>query len=119
MAETVLYVVPVEVVRRRRSDVAWRGLARGPRAHGGRAEVFAPFSVVWPSDGIALRGEHRGLELARAVPTRDADGSLRIETRATRRSSPPTPPASTSLLSFTRSLRFARRAGYERFNARC
>ena len=45
--------------------------------------MFAPLSVVWPSDGIALLGEHRGPELARAVPTRAADGSLRIETRAT------------------------------------
>ena len=39
--------------------------------------------MVWLSDGIALLGEHRGAELARAVPTRDADGSLRIETPAT------------------------------------
>ena len=58
-------------------------LQEGRAAQGGRAEVFTPLSVVWPSDGIALRGEHRGAELARAVPTRDADGSLRISTPAT------------------------------------
>ena len=58
-------------------------LQEGRAAGGGRAELFSPFSVVWPSDGVALRAEHRGAELARAVPTRDADGSLRIETPAT------------------------------------
>ena len=58
-------------------------LQEGRAAQGGRAELFSPFSVIWPADGIKLLGEHRGAELARAVPTRDADGSLRIETRAT------------------------------------
>ena len=58
-------------------------LQEGRAAQGGRAESFSPLSVVWPSDGIALLSEHRGAELARAVPTRDADGSLRIETPAT------------------------------------
>ena len=38
---------------------------------------------MWPATGIALLGEHRGAELARAVPAREADGSLRIETPAT------------------------------------
>ena len=81
---TLSYVVPVEV-REAAEGPMLRGviLQEGRAAHGGRAEVFAPLSVVWPVDGIALRGEHRGSELARAVPTRDADGSLRIETRAT------------------------------------
>ena len=58
-------------------------LQEGRAAQGGRAESFSPLSVVWPSDGIALLSEHRGAELGRAVPTRDADGSLRIETPAT------------------------------------
>ena len=81
---TLSYVVPVEV-READDGPMLRGaiLQEGRAAHGGRAEVFAPLAVVWPSDGIALLGEHRGSELARAVPTRDADGSLRIETRAT------------------------------------
>ena len=56
---------------------------RGALHRAGGAEVFAPLSVVWPSDGIALLGEHRGPELARAVPTREANGALRIETPAT------------------------------------
>ena len=58
-------------------------LQEGRAAQGGRAESFAPLSVVWPSDGLKILSEHRGAELARAVPTRDADGSLRISTPAT------------------------------------
>ena len=58
-------------------------LQEGRAAQGGRAESFAPLSVVWPSSGIALLGEHRGAALAHAVPVREADGSLRIETPAT------------------------------------
>ena len=85
MAKTVQYVVPVELREADDGPPTLRGvvLQEGRAAAGGRAEVFAPLSVVWPHNGIALRGEHRGSELARAVPIRDADGSLRIETRAT------------------------------------
>ena len=84
MRDTLQYVVPVEV-READDGPKLRGtiLQEGRAAQGGRAEVFAPLSVVWPSDGIALLGEHRGAALAHAVPTRDADGSLRIETPAT------------------------------------
>lgn len=80
----LLYVVPIEV-REAADGPMLRGvvLQEGRAAQGGRAEVFAPLSVVWPSDGIALLGEHRGAELARVVPTREADGSLCISTRAT------------------------------------
>ena len=84
MAETLQYVIPVEL-REASEGPTLRGvvLQEGRAAQGGRAEVFAPLSVTWPANGIALLAEHRGAELARAVPTRDADGSLRIETRAT------------------------------------
>ena len=84
MAETVQCVFPVEL-READDGPMLRGvvLQEGRAAQGGRKESFSPFSVVWPHDGIALRGEHRGSELARVVPTRDTDGSLRIETRAT------------------------------------
>ena len=58
-------------------------LQEGRAAAGGRAESFSPFSVVWPAEGIKLLGEHRGTALAQAVPVRDVDGSLRIETPAT------------------------------------
>ena len=84
MQETLQFVVPVEV-READDGPKLRGtiLQEGRAAQGGRAELFSPFSVVWPSDGIAVLGEHRGTELARAVPIRDADGSLRIEANAT------------------------------------
>ena len=113
MTATVQYVVPVEL-RDADDGPMLRGvvLQEGRAAAGGRAEVFSPFSVVWPHDGISLRGEHRGSELARVVPTRDTDGSLRVETRATpaildrvRHA------ASTSLSSFTRWPRSARPGG--------
>ena len=58
-------------------------LQEGRAAQGGRAESFSPLSVVWPSSGIALLGEHRGAALAHAVPTREANGEIRIETPAT------------------------------------
>ena len=84
MAQTVQYVVPVEL-READEGPVLRGtvLQEGRAAQGGRAELFSPFSVVWPHYGLKLLSEHRGAELARAVPTRDADGSLRIETPAT------------------------------------
>ena len=58
-------------------------LAEGRAARGGRAELFAPGAVCWPADGIAILAEHRGRELARVLPTREANGEIRIETRAT------------------------------------
>ena len=58
-------------------------LQEGRAATGGRAELFAPGAAVWPSDGIAILAEHRGAELARAVPTREPNGEIRIETLAT------------------------------------
>ena len=43
-----------------------------------RAEVFAPGSIQWSADGIALRAEHLGAEDSRAIPTREANGEIRI-----------------------------------------
>ena len=43
-----------------------------------RAEIFAPGSLVWASDGIALRSKHLGAEDSRAVPTRESNGEIRI-----------------------------------------
>ena len=48
------------------------------RAASARAEVFAPGSLVWSASGIALRAEHLGAEDSRAVPTREANGEIRI-----------------------------------------
>ena len=43
-----------------------------------RKEIFAPLSLVWASDGIALRAKHLGVEDSRAIPTREANGEIRI-----------------------------------------
>lgn len=58
-------------------------LTEGRAATGGRRELFAPLSTVWPSDGIAILAEHRGAALARAVPNREPSGEIRIAVRAT------------------------------------
>lgn len=58
-------------------------LQEGRAASGGRAEVFAPESVAWPANGIAILTEHRGAVEARAVPTRERNGEIRIATPAT------------------------------------
>ena len=52
------------------------------RAASTRAEVFAPRSLQWSADGIALRAKHLGEEVQRAIPTREADGEIRISTPA-------------------------------------
>ena len=48
------------------------------RAASARAEIFAPLSLVWASDGIAIRAKHLGMEDSRAIPTREANGEIRI-----------------------------------------
>ena len=48
------------------------------RAASVRPEVFAPGSLVWSADGIALRAEHLGAEDSRAIPTREPNGEIRI-----------------------------------------
>ena len=58
-------------------------LQEGRAATGGRAEVFAPGSVVWPSDGIGVLTEHHGAVETRAVPERQPSGEIRIAAKAT------------------------------------
>ena len=48
-----------------------------------RREVFAPGSVIWPPDGIAITDGHRGAVLASAVPERLANGEIEVRTLAT------------------------------------
>ena len=48
-----------------------------------RPELFAPGAIIWPSEGIALRLEHRGREVARAIPSRHPNGEIRISTKTT------------------------------------
>ena len=47
-----------------------------------RREVFAPLSLVWGSEGVAVRAEHRGVEVTRAIPTRASNGEISIATPA-------------------------------------
>ena len=65
-----------------------REAAGGPTLHGvliqegraatTRAEIFAPRSLVWASDGISIRSKHLGAEASRAIPTREPNGEIRI-----------------------------------------
>ena len=76
-------VVPVEC---RASDTGpkLRGviLTAGRAAAGGRAELFTPGAVTWPSDGIGIGVEHLGAIETRAIPIRDGN-EIRIEAEAT------------------------------------
>ena len=58
-------------------------LAEGRAASGGRAELFAPGSLTWPADGIAIRTRHGGPVETRAFPHRDAQGRIHVRARAT------------------------------------
>ena len=55
----------------------------GRAAGGGRAELFIPLSVIWPTNGIAILVEHRGREVGRAIPSRETNGEIRISAKAT------------------------------------
>ena len=48
------------------------------RAASARAEVFAPGSLVWGSEGVAIRAAHLAGEDSRAIPTREKNGEIRI-----------------------------------------
>lgn len=58
-------------------------LQEGRAAQGGRCEVFAPMSSVWPSDGIAILTAHHGKPEVRAIPLRTARGDITIDVPAT------------------------------------
>ena len=53
------------------------------RAASKRREVFAPGSISWPSEGIAVLPAHHAPEESRAHPVRAANGEIRISARAT------------------------------------
>ena len=55
---------------------------RGESGQRKRPEIFAPFSLVWASEGVAVRAEHRGVEVTRAIPTRASNGEISIATPA-------------------------------------
>ena len=77
-------MVPLIIeVRTEGEDLHGVILQEGRAASGGRAEVFAPGSVTWPAEGMRILDEHRGPELTKAFPTRDAEGRIKIRARAT------------------------------------
>ena len=85
MAETVLYVVPVEV-RSAGPDSGPHLIAtilQEGRAGSVRQELFTPMACIWPENGVAILTEHRGKEIARAIPSREQNGEIRIRARAT------------------------------------
>ena len=55
----------------------------GRAASGGRAEVFAPGSVEWPSTGVGILLAHREVPEVRAMPSRQSDGRITVEASAT------------------------------------
>ena len=69
---------PVEIREADNGPMLHGVLIQEGRAASVRAEVFAPLSLVWASDGISIRAKHLGAEDSRAIPTRDSDGSIRI-----------------------------------------
>ena len=58
-------------------------IQEGRAATGGRAELFTPGSIVWPSTGVRILTEHRGKAHATAFPSRDAQGRVTIRVTAT------------------------------------
>ena len=76
MLETLKYVVPVEVRSASTDDGPHlcATIIQEGRAGSVRSELFAPMSIIWPENGVAVRVEHRGIEVARAVPERRQDG---------------------------------------------
>ena len=58
-------------------------LQEGRAATGGRAEVFAPGSVEWPSTGIEILTVHKGPTETRGQVVRDRDNRLLLTARAT------------------------------------
>ena len=69
---------PVEVRESEAGPMLHGVLIQEGRAASVRAEVFAPGSLVWSSDGVAIRAKHLGAEDSRAIPTRETNGEIRI-----------------------------------------
>ena len=78
----VLQCVSVEVRESETGPMLHGVLIQEGRVASVRSEVFAPLSLVWASDGIAIRAKHLGAEDSRAIPTREANGEIRIAASA-------------------------------------
>ena len=73
---------PIEIREAKDGPMLHGTLIQEGRAASVRAEVFAPLSLVWASEGVAVRAEHRGVEVTRAIPTRESNGEISIATPA-------------------------------------
>ena len=69
---------PVEVRESETGPQLVGVLIQEGRAASVRAEVFAPLSLVWASEGVAIRAAHLAAEDSRAIPTRHSNGEIRI-----------------------------------------
>ena len=78
-----IIVTPLEIRETDEGPLLHGCLIQEGRAAGSRAEVFSPMSVHWPAEGLEIRTEHLGAVVAKAIPIRSPDGSIRIATRAT------------------------------------
>lgn len=58
-------------------------ITEGRAASGGRAEVFAPGSVEWPTEGVGVLLAHRAAPKIRAIPERQPDGRITVQAPAT------------------------------------
>lgn len=58
-------------------------LQEGRAATGGRAELFAPGAVEWPSEGVGVKTVHLGDIEVRGQVVRHRDGRLALTARAT------------------------------------
>ena len=74
---------PIEIREADNGPMLHGVLIQEGRAASVRPEVFAPGSLVWASDGVAIRAKHLGAEDSRAIPTREANGEIRIAAPAT------------------------------------
>ncbi|MCY3812452.1 MAG: hypothetical protein OXH15_11705 [Gammaproteobacteria bacterium] len=75
--------IAVSEIREAGGELHGTILTEGRAASGGLAEVFAPGSVTWPANGIAILTEHRGKPETRAFPHRAPNGELQVRARAT------------------------------------
>ena len=58
-------------------------IQEGRAASGGRAELFTPGAIEWPSEGVGVKTVHRGDIEVRGQVVRQRDGRLELTARAT------------------------------------
>ena len=58
-------------------------ITEGRAASGGRAEVFAPGSIQFPTEGVGIQTRHHGPVEVRAQPIRQRDGRIEVMADAT------------------------------------